>query len=623
LGGIKMGFWKDLIDGFGAYDDLRLVNDPNAPTFDRMEARRRLAVGTDLAARADAERQAEFIAELTRVRNRVAGRLKAREYDQAVQQADLLLPLLEAANRAGWREPAGRLADALLIRGHAYWCRASQQPPSLRATAGAADLAAAERAYEEAARLVPDKSEPLTQLGLIHLFREHYPQATSTFTRAIDVDPSDFWARVYLGLVRIEVGDCEAGVKTLEAAWAIDPENGDTQRAVETWKSAVEVLVKNGNEKYSQDEFAPAAALFTRALARPHALPAGQQLLSKDERADVLLKRAAASREVDGPDAIERGIADCRAAIRLTPRNKRAFLQLARFHEELRTPTDKGGTKEALRCYKRVLVLDPKDAEAQENLVDHYYGRAEKWLDRHKYDKAIRYIKKSFEYRKPECGQGDPRLKDLGYAYLLTGELREAGRVAKRLIESADERHGYLLRGDVYWAREEFQKAAEDYARYIECCHDREFAVEEFDRPFFWVEISELSSVQGTPASSLSPLQRLCRPGAYQEQVALDVQGQAPEKVVDQFLAAWASFAKFEVTLPVTRRFQAIARQVELIVPETVTRDVIELWLDDPLEFRNLLTQRVVLAVPGVAEMMARKLAVVRATFNDDTWELV
>lgn len=203
--------------------DVSVMNDPSAPTFDRMMARERVEARAVSAARVTRERReaedAEASArrralfeELLRVYLRLVGRLQVREYHQAIELAGGLLAGIERVDRSGWSEylnPTWR-AESHHACARAFMGRARSSP-----THRAADLAAAEQAVLEAARLVPHESWPVTELGIVHICRDDYSRAAATLARAVGLDPADFWARLYLGLVRIEVGQIETGVREL------------------------------------------------------------------------------------------------------------------------------------------------------------------------------------------------------------------------------------------------------------------------------------------------------------------------------------------------------------------------------------------------------------------------
>jgi serine/threonine-protein kinase len=116
------------------------------------------------------------------------------------------------AEDAGYAVAHAGLADAYVFIGF-Y----SLQPPR-------AAFVAASAAVERALAIAPDLPEAHTSLALIRLGHDwNWPEAEREFKRALELDPSQALARVYLSWLTVLLDDASAGVMHARAAQEMDP----------------------------------------------------------------------------------------------------------------------------------------------------------------------------------------------------------------------------------------------------------------------------------------------------------------------------------------------------------------------------------------------------------------
>jgi TolB-like protein/DNA-binding SARP family transcriptional activator/Flp pilus assembly protein TadD len=124
---------------------------------------------------------------------------------------------LACAERAAALDPASAAAHA-----HAAWCQfydymASWVSDRDRALARA--YALAQRAVE----LDESDSFPRVMLGIVHIFRREYEEARSEITRAIDLNPNDAVARRYYAMFLAATGSAAAGIEQIELGRRLNP----------------------------------------------------------------------------------------------------------------------------------------------------------------------------------------------------------------------------------------------------------------------------------------------------------------------------------------------------------------------------------------------------------------
>lgn len=141
---------------------------------------------------------------------------------------------------------------------------------------------------------------------------------------------------------------------------------------------------------------------------------------------------------------------DYENALRLDSENVVAYMKMAQLLESVFNET-----QQAIKCYKKILELEPYNERANEAMANYYY-------DIGNYKNVIKYINKIgvldgldyLELRKAE-------------SYYELGKYNEALEIYNRILKIKNDKIVYDYRGDVYLKLGEYDKAISDYENYI------------------------------------------------------------------------------------------------------------------------------------------------------------
>lgn len=182
----------------------------------------------------------------------------------------------------------------------------------------------------------PSPAYPLVQEGLRHQRADRAADAASCYERALELDPKNFDALQFLGVVRFRNGDCTSGIALIEQALALHPNH----------PSALNNL---GNALRAAGRLSEAVAAYRRAVA-----------LSRPPRALFLRNLGSAQLEV-GEWSEAAGNLRCAAA--MAPTDPVAWCWLGHLHRALHDPQG------ALDAYGKALGLDSSLPEAHRGMA--------------------------------------------------------------------------------------------------------------------------------------------------------------------------------------------------------------------------------------------------------------
>lgn len=177
----------------------------------------------------------------------------------------------------------------------------------------------------------PHPAHSLVREGLRHHEANRTTQAAECYRRALELEPGNFDALHFLGVVRFRGGDCDAGIALLEKALAQHPNHA----------SALNNL---GNALRAAGRLAEAVTVYRRAVA-----------LVRPPRALFLRNLGSAQLET-GEWAEAEG--NLRCAATLTPDDPIVWCWMGHLERALDRP------EAALEAYGKALALDPSLIEA-------------------------------------------------------------------------------------------------------------------------------------------------------------------------------------------------------------------------------------------------------------------
>ncbi|MGE5531558.1 MAG: tetratricopeptide repeat protein [Bacteroidota bacterium] len=187
------------------------------------------------------------------------------------------------------------------------------------------------------------RESALYQLGRISLSKKDYPGAAGYFKEALRIrnDASDTY--FYLAMTFDKMGERDEAEKQLRTALAFDPHFGQARYYLGT------LLVQDGDKVAASYEFAEAVK------ADPKQPEPKQALAALGNSADLVAK---ANQQLKNDD-LDGAYDSIQIAVNVDPENLNAVKLAAQIIRQ------KGDKKAALQGFKRVLELEPNDAEAK------------------------------------------------------------------------------------------------------------------------------------------------------------------------------------------------------------------------------------------------------------------
>jgi tetratricopeptide (TPR) repeat protein len=288
--------------------------------------------------------------------------------------------------------------------------------------------------------------ETLRKIGLIHLELEQYDEAIRTFSDMLAKDPDIHQIRLYLGMAYEEKGDFDRAL----AEFAKIPR--DSSLYVEAIGHIAFILKEKGNPEQAVSTLKAALTENPRNLELYMNLSSLYEALEKHEDGLALLFEA-----------------------------EKLFPDESRLQFRIGVLFDKRGKRsESIERMKKVIVLNPKDAQAL-NFLGYTY--AEMGIN---LDEALGYLKQAVKIR-PNDGF---ILDSLGWAYFKLKKYDESLKyMEEALALVSDDATISEHLGDVYAARKEFRKALKMYKKSVDLEPDRKEMVEKYRR--FKVEHTE------------------------------------------------------------------------------------------------------------------------------------
>lgn len=272
--------------------------------------------------------------------------------------------------------------------------------------------------------------ETMRKIGLIHLELEQYDEAVKIFRGMLEKDPTVHQIRLYLGIAYEEKND----IDNAYAEFSRIP--GDSPVYVDAIGHIAFILKEKGKTDQAVDILKSAIA------ANP-----GQM--------ELYLNLSALYEAIDKPET----------GLGLLLDTEKRFASDTRVQFRLGVLYDKlGKRQESIERMKKVLALNPKDAQAL-NFLGYTYAEMGTNLD-----EALGYLKQAVELR-PNDGFF---LDSLGWVYYKMKNYDEAVKYleeATSLIDDDSTISEHL--GDAYLARHEIKKALKSYKKALEIDPDR------------------------------------------------------------------------------------------------------------------------------------------------------
>jgi tetratricopeptide (TPR) repeat protein len=327
---------------------------------------------------------------------------------------------MEQANQVLGAQPGN--PDAVLIR--------------CRALIGTNEMDKALPELEALVKKFPTMNEARLQLGGIYLAQRQYDQAQDQFQEVAKASPQDI--RGFLGIQTIRLA------------------TGKSAQALQAMQDLVDKNPTNAAYRYQLANFQGTAAGMEGVSNSAHAKQLVQQaadnykeiLKTSASSADVWLRLGVMQRELGQFDA---ALASFEQAGNADPQNAQAFLNRAMLFETL------GKKKDAHDAYNKVLVLQPENALALNNLA---YLNADSGTN---LDQAM-----TFAQRAKQKAPDNPDVSDtLGYVYYQKNLNAEAIRIFRQNVQDHPQNSMFhfhlamalLKQGDKEGARLEATKA--------------------------------------------------------------------------------------------------------------------------------------------------------------------
>jgi len=267
----------------------------------------------------------------------------------------------------------------------------------------------------------PETAKAYFERGRARMDRRQFKEAVEDFTKSLELDPKDEWARANRGMSRVWVADYVGANADLDAVQAVNPKNSIVPRA-------------RGLIAERKGQWAEAITAYTQSLALD------------DQNSFTLGHRAIVQRAAGNGDA---ALADAAAALKIDPRWTDLYLLRAGLFRG--RGDSAAGLKEAETLESA--LADNDYAQVAAANIYHSFGQWDRALKA--YDRAI-------------------AIKPAGYIYINRGERRPKSDIAGRRADFAeavradpDNVMGWTAKADLDLEQGDPKQAIESYTQAI------------------------------------------------------------------------------------------------------------------------------------------------------------
>ena len=263
------------------------------------------------------------------------------------------------------------------------------------------DLGTAERLYEEALGLAPDRPSIMNNLAVVYIRREKHWQARQLCERCLDIDPLDREAKVNLGICLVELNAPADALVVFDAVLAREPDDP----VMLAHRAAA--LLRLGRVD-------DAVAACERAVAIEAHCPQAWNMLG-----NALLKR----------NETEQALVSYRRALSAQPDHAESLFNLAA------TLLREGRADEANTAFQRAIALRPDDAKRRLSYADALRMQ-------HRLSEAAEQYRRALQLHP---GDADAAY-GLGCAHLLLQDYRAGWEGYEHRIQTKEYRQGGFRR---------------------------------------------------------------------------------------------------------------------------------------------------------------------------------
>ncbi len=289
--------------------------------------------------------------------------------------------------------------------------------------------------YSTAVRVRPDDASIHNRRGFFLLSRSEHTRALKDFSAAIRLNPKSSQAYNNRGLVYLSINQADKAIADFGSALQIDPEYTDA------WNN-------RGYAQYRRQKYPEAIKDLTQAIKR------------KSGYVNALNNRALVYHAME---KYEQAIADFSAAIEQSPyeikllqSRRAAYLKLERFAE---ARSDKSRVEWLIG-----LGAISKDVDREPLVYTHYLRRGEYLAAASQHEAAIRDFSRAAQLNNDE----PQAIIQRAHSLLALKEYGKALRDCDTAIEMGKEHPdplAYSVRGDIWMAKKDFDKAISDFER--------------------------------------------------------------------------------------------------------------------------------------------------------------
>ena len=281
--------------------------------------------------------------------------------------------------------------------------------------------------------------ETLRKIGLVHLELEQYDEAIIVFGEILEKDPTADNIRLYRGIAYEEKGDLEP------AHGEFSKISRNSAQYLDAASHIALILKEEGKEAAAID------TLTTAIAAHPDNL-------------ELYLNLSSLYESLERPQA----------ALELLQSNENRFEKEPRLHFRIGVLQDKLGQRtESLNRMKRVLKLDPKDAQAL-NYLGYSYAEMGVHLE-----EALDYVKQAIAIRPRDAFI----LDSLGWVCFKLKRYDDAIEALEEAVTLVDDDSTIIEHlGDVYAARRAVKRALKQYQKAQELAPERKELAEKIHR---------------------------------------------------------------------------------------------------------------------------------------------